>query len=354
MGGRLLLLLGSCAFALVLAELGARAIGDTRMADDILTYRMRPDGRDIDPRGFRNGPTLIAQAEVVALGDSHTFGFNVEPGEAWPRQLESLLGRRVYNLGVGGYGPLEYEALVEEALRLRPRHLVLALYPTNDLEDVCGTFLRSPYWQRRGRVAGESLAYCHDVDHQSLPSMGGDGRSALHDLMRRAEYWLRRNVRSFINGPVVEVRAGATPIRLTAHAVRGLTRQLDPGREETRRSARVTERILEDMGKALRAGGVRFRVLLLPHRHSVLFPYIEKGPLAREVEVLVGYETALRARFEAFLASRGIDCVDATPYLRNALRGPAPVYGFQLDDGHPLAPGYRAYAEAAFDRWETP
>jgi hypothetical protein len=41
---------------------------------------------------------------ILAVGDSFTFGEQVSDWETWPAQLEKLLGRRVINGGVSGYG----------------------------------------------------------------------------------------------------------------------------------------------------------------------------------------------------------------------------------------------------------
>jgi hypothetical protein len=39
---------------------------------------------------------------AIALGCSHTQGVGLPEGKTWPKQLESLLGIKVWNLGVGG------------------------------------------------------------------------------------------------------------------------------------------------------------------------------------------------------------------------------------------------------------
>ena len=40
----------------------------------------------------------------MAVGDSFTFGDEVNDGQTWPAQLQQLTGRRVINGGVSGYG----------------------------------------------------------------------------------------------------------------------------------------------------------------------------------------------------------------------------------------------------------
>ncbi len=98
-----------------------------RIEDAELGYRMDPALDGIDTRGFRNPDGI----DVVAIGDSHTYGYNVEPSASWPARLAELTGQSVYNLGIGGYGALHYLPLVEEALARQPRVIIVGLYLAN-------------------------------------------------------------------------------------------------------------------------------------------------------------------------------------------------------------------------------
>jgi lysophospholipase L1-like esterase len=128
--------------------------------DRHLLIRLRPDFEQIYPRLFvqRNGretyqvrtndrgfrtphfseskrPGVI---RVVCLGDSSTFGMNVEDADSYPRQLARLLeaarpGRfEVLNLGVPGYSSRQgLELLRREVLALEPDVVTFA-FGTND------------------------------------------------------------------------------------------------------------------------------------------------------------------------------------------------------------------------------
>jgi len=98
----------------------------------------------IDARGFRGGPERLAPAHpgvyrVLCVGDSITYGFNVDAADTYPRQLEALLaarhpGRRfeVINAGVAGWSWIQGRRFLElEGLALRPDAVVIG-HGTND------------------------------------------------------------------------------------------------------------------------------------------------------------------------------------------------------------------------------
>ncbi len=102
--------------------------------DDRLGYRPNPKYPGHDTKGFRNQKHLI-KADIVALGDSQTYGTGVDSEEAWPRQLEFLTANVVYNMAYGGYGPVHSLILWDEAIALEPKIIIEAFYAGNDLYD---------------------------------------------------------------------------------------------------------------------------------------------------------------------------------------------------------------------------
>src|SRR2546425_6494051 len=118
-------------------QLGDRAKAAT-VDDPQLGMRVVPYATGHDANGFRNA-SVPPKVDVVALGDSQTWGINVHTDDAWPQQLERLSGRSVYNMGVGGYGPIQYWILMDKALSLSPKVIVVGLYFGNDLYDAYST-----------------------------------------------------------------------------------------------------------------------------------------------------------------------------------------------------------------------
>jgi hypothetical protein len=110
---------------------------DPTVPDARLGFRLNSMYRGIDARGWRNDSAL-KQADIVALGDSFTYGVTVSTEEAWPQRLGAILHRTVYQMAVPGYGPGQYLLLFDEAAALRPKVIIATLYFGNDFIDAYG------------------------------------------------------------------------------------------------------------------------------------------------------------------------------------------------------------------------
>ena len=106
----------------------------------------------LDGNGFRTGDgsltrksrsassagTLASPCRVVALGDSHTFGYGIDALEAWPAVVEAMLPSAIVsNASVCGSGIAVSQAWLPDALAaVRPHVAVLAVTPWSLREDV--------------------------------------------------------------------------------------------------------------------------------------------------------------------------------------------------------------------------
>jgi hypothetical protein len=148
----------------------------------------------IDARGLRengNEPAPPDQPSVLAVGDSFTFGDEVDDRSTWPSALERRLGQRVWNGGVFGYG-LDQIALRAERLAplLAPGVLVVSLIP----DDVARCedsyrFAHKPWFA----LEGSSLALRNVPVPR--PEMPPPGETALRRLLSHsflADLVLRR------------------------------------------------------------------------------------------------------------------------------------------------------------------
>lgn len=116
--------------------------GYPAIIDARLGYAPKPDYADasnhwgttvtIDHRGLRSNGNASPPngVPVVAVGDSFTFGDQVDDDETWPAHLEQLLQRPVRNGGVFGYSLTQAVLRAEQLLAAEPvAWLVVSLIP---------------------------------------------------------------------------------------------------------------------------------------------------------------------------------------------------------------------------------
>lgn len=86
-----------------------------------------------DALGFRNTsvPNIV---DVVAIGDSQTYGNNAIAKDAWPYRMQDSLPTNtvVYNMSFGTWGAVQYFYMFAKSLVLAPRVVVIAFYTGND------------------------------------------------------------------------------------------------------------------------------------------------------------------------------------------------------------------------------
>ncbi|MGQ0735652.1 MAG: SGNH/GDSL hydrolase family protein [Acidobacteriota bacterium] len=136
-------------------QIGDRAAGDWRdehaFQDRHLIYDPKLIWRPLsgqfspfNPQGFRGAPIdpdkRPEEFRIFALGDSNTFGWDVDEGANWPTQLQRLSsaarpGVEVINAGVWGYSSFQGVRRFHEILAFNP-DLVLVSFGANDAHRV--------------------------------------------------------------------------------------------------------------------------------------------------------------------------------------------------------------------------
>lgn len=137
-----------------------------------------------DSHGFRSRTEVPARPpegrfRIVTLGDSWTFGFGVDDGEAWPDRLAAHLGERVEVVNASCFGYGVYQGLLslqDPVLDLQPDLVLIANY-RND----------------------ETLPYFEALDRRlASPWLG----PVLRVLQRSATWqWARREAQARASGP---------------------------------------------------------------------------------------------------------------------------------------------------------
>jgi len=97
----------------------------------LLGYTLSTNLSDVDRDGFRN-PSGVS-TKIIAIGDSHTQGYNVKYEDSWPAKFSSKIQKPVYNFGVGGYGVLHYGVILAN-LPVNTNEIILGLYIANDFD----------------------------------------------------------------------------------------------------------------------------------------------------------------------------------------------------------------------------
>lgn len=346
--GNLLLLGISILFSLVLLETGLRLLtpfpihGEmaNRVAHPLLGYTLDPANKEIDASGFRN-PDADGHYEIVAIGDSHTQGFNVISAESYPQQLASLLNTPVYNAGVGGYNIYQYPHLAELATGKSPSVVLLGLLPSNDL-------LRNiePNESHSGiaglRMDEVPLKIVKDRLEQSTPSLGDILQSNLA-IASAASYLNNKRTSSRdsyhdVGGQAIQKKRVANHVLYT-----------DLSNPAIRISFENSLAIIDYINSRLNKDGIRFGVVILPSKELVL----QEWAVAEGIPLPEGYSIAneeeLIAAYVAAFSASGIHYIDATPLVLDAFRNDTRSNRifYPRGDGHPFASGYQSYARAA-------
>jgi len=168
---KLLLLSVSIAFSILLLEILLRSFTpfpintqSNKMPHPELGYVLDPAMPEIAESGFRNNRNP-GPHDISAIGDSHTYGINVAWDRAWPYQLKDIIDEKglavdVYNFGVSSYNIYHYFRLFEIASQYNPKHIVIGLFPANDLILGACEVLKLDYWKQRIADLGISDTQC--------------------------------------------------------------------------------------------------------------------------------------------------------------------------------------------------
>lgn len=356
------------------ARLGDRAIEQKLINDPQLRSRLAPYTLGHDANGFRNDD-VPQHADIVALGDSQTWGVNVQRPDAWPQQLGRMSNQRVYNMGLGGYGPVQYWVLTERALKFSPKVIVVGLYLGNDLYDTYDmAYTNSLYVQLRASNAPIELLHS---DLQDRAQAFWDEEKGFHNRFGRSSpwgwsFWLREHLAigrllnrtgwwpgsTDVDYEIDKAWALAHPDRgsvyeggqistvfTTAYRLVGLDLS-DPHIVE---GFRITEDLLVRIDALAHARGCEVLVLLIPTKESVYADGL-KGQLGLNdtYAKLVAMETRVRLELEAVCSKNNIRCLDALPSLSGAIERREQIYPSSTES-HPNARGYSVLASRIND-----
>jgi hypothetical protein len=356
-------------------------------ADPRLGFSGDPEHPEHDRNGFRN-PRVPDRVQVIALGDSNTYGATVKAREAWPRLLGRATGLGVYNMGFGGYGPVHSLILMDQAQGLEPELIIEAVYFGNDFYDAFDAVYNRGFQPglRTPDAALQAAVMSAEADFPIVnavarhePNLQPDittepppkteprnlrewvaNHSALYGLLRRtlhvagtlpqrfreaqADEWESALAFAARYPHCCEVfEAGGHRTLMTS---RYRMPALDLADVRIREGLAMSLRALAEMDRRARQRGSRFAVVLIPTKELVFADLWTDAPSS--FTRLVRHETAARDAMKAFLAARDIETVDTLEPLRAVLRsGGQPYYAHR--ESHPNALGHQVIAETVMN-----
>jgi hypothetical protein len=339
-------------------------------------YRPAPSVLEHDANGWRN-IAVAAHADIVTLGDSHTYGLGVPAADAWPRRLQDIIGKTVYNMAFNGYGPVDSLILWDEAQALRPSVVLEGFYSGNDLYDV---FARVHYGRQvpdlmaadrvsreavRSSEAGQLLK--ERIEPLFSRCIKPSGRawapyrmlkqySKAFALVRRLKYeaeqffpqgeWEQAKKLAQRDSLCYEVFDDGKARTLFAPAYRASAMDLDD--VGIREGLRISLEALRRMDALARANHIRFVVVLIPTKEMVFAESAEMSA-SQTYKKAIRNEVMVWTMIRAFLDANGIEYVEPLARLRKELAEGNQPYPLSLD-GHPNAAGHAVIAAAVNDK----
>jgi lysophospholipase L1-like esterase len=283
-----------------------------------------------DAFGFRNAWPWPESVEIVALGDSLTFGYGVADDQAWPTILNRALpDSNVLNLGLIGAGPQQYLRVYETFVKsLRPRLLLIGLFPANDFWDAAlfDLWLKSDsdcsylVWRDYGRP---------------------QGADCLDSLRWKTDFFLKG---SYVYNTLLEARNRARSYVRSDHRILrlhdGSRLVLDVGQFKSQIPATLPDHgdfrlvlgTLQEFSSTAQSHNTKVLVIIQPSKEEVYLPI--SGQAIPDLSFHLREE----------LKNAGIEYLDLTvPFRRRAARGEKLFFE---TDPHPNAAGYALIADS--------
>lgn len=358
--GNLVVFFVSIALSVVTAEFLARIVLDpvdyfapTLVADAFLNHRIEGYSGGHDEWGFRN-KRRPETADIVCVGDSQTYGLAATARDSWPTVLGTLRAETVYNMGLGGYGPIQYLYLMRtKAAELHPKTIIVGFYFGNDLLDVYNVVRTNKNWSSYGNLGSEPIEQSLVFPRQPRRFLG-----PFRD-------WLSKN-------SILYVLVTQLPILdfVRAHEVQSLTpeeaekriafrdskhsvlfnldersRFVDMRDVRIQGAMEITKRIFLEMQNVSKREDTRLIVALIPTKESVYKGLLDQAGSSGKsprLSAAIAQENIARDTIVSFLQEHHFEVVDLLPALE-ANVAERDLYPFA--DAHPNKYGYRTIAE---------
>ncbi len=348
------------------------------ISDAKLLHRVAPNSPGHDLRGFRNVVSQEA-ADVVAIGDSQTWGINVRQDETWPSVLSRVGKVSVYSMSLGGWGPIQYEVIAADALLLKPRAVLVGIYFGNDIFDSCNhAYGTDAYPQYRRVDAGHAAALSELHERIKVADDQTRVERVLHQLAEMngvARLWQRLARHSLIvqvlmahgflpaipsvdelyemadaawareHPEVASVYSWSNGSTVMTFGYRGVA--VDLANVCIRDGVRITREVLDALKRLGDRTTTQIGIVFIPTKELVYAKADRSlwAHMSKAFEGLVHNETAIKEELLDHCKRIHMVCIDAAVQLVEAAQKGMVLYKADAD-GHPVAEGYRQIAYA--------
>jgi lysophospholipase L1-like esterase len=319
--------------------------------DEWLGHRIPPNSGGHDALGFRN-LDVPEVAKIVAFGDSQTYGISATQKNSWPAQLAGKTKLTVYNMGLGGYGPLQYSRLLQtQVLPLKSEIILVGLYFGNDFIDSYRLVYNRDNWQdyRNSQFDFGKIEETIIDDGQPEKIFSG-----VRDWLARSSVFYRivtGMLRPLMNQSrlqnLLELdrdRYKPTDNDTILFDAVQMEHAVDLQRKELAEGFRLGLRGISEIKDFCDQNNLKLLVVLIPTKELVYSDLVLDSDQLREKEAFTNIarsEGDMRAKVFASLAEKNIEVVDLLPVLRSAAVD-SPIY--PVFDSHPNAMGYEVIA----------
>jgi len=301
--------------------------------------------------------------EIITFGDSHTFGELGCKQSSWPSYFSQLAQKKVYNMGVWGYGLAEYYYLMDQALSFKPKQIIIAVYLGNDIFNTYQTVHSHEGWEKfkdqnffnqpvpKNYLKNQEifLKKTRDFLREKIViyKFLGNGTRALRE---RLGLVAARNVGTKdwqSAGPDDSLVFNHSEIK-TLFWVGQRFRGVNLEDQNVREGLRLAKLFLTEIDNKAKEAEVDLAVVFIPSKISAYGKEVEKQNLSNLLySQILKDETEIKEDILSFCQGQDLTCYDLLPDFQANLADGVKIYHESWDE-HPSSEGYQEYAKIIF------
>jgi hypothetical protein len=311
---------------------------------------------DIDCNGFRNA-CVMEHPDIVTIGDSHTYGYNVKREDSWPMQLAKKTGLEIYNMGMGGYGFQQYLYLLERAIAMKPCAIIIGCFPTNDLVDyIYFDYHRADAEAQSSEHAAQKKSLWQLIRHagENFTPPRLYANSAICSMLRYYFYdpsldfiQVKLNPERTSAGQKLIIKYG--PYSTIINATGTVLKNIDPADPKLGAALMRLGMLFNGPLQKARDGNIRVYFLFIPAKESIWYDYMveNKYPIDTGCKEVVFRENELVQKLAGYFKAQGAETCYFRKEMALAVKRGARIWP-SSSDRHPNANGYKIYADVAY------